>query len=90
MLHGKSVESARRCNSPTYKSGERVFLRKRGGTVKGIYGQSAGLFGGTVDLFRDLEEYGITTKFVTHMTADEIEKHITDKIRVIYGELIGL
>lgn len=50
---------------------------------------SAGLFGGTVDLFRDLEEYGITTKFVTHITADEIKKHITDKTRVIYGELIG-
>lgn len=50
---------------------------------------SSGLFGGTVDLFRDLEEYGITTKFVTRMTADEIEKHITDKTRVIYGELIG-
>lgn len=50
---------------------------------------SSGLFGGTVDLFRDLEEYGITTKYVTHMTADEIEKRMTDKTRVIYGELIG-
>ena len=50
---------------------------------------SAGLFGGTVDLFRDLEEYGITTKFVTHMNADEIEPHITDKTKVIFGEIIG-
>ena len=50
---------------------------------------SSGLFGGTVDLFRDLEEYGLTTKFVTRMTADKIERHITDKTKVIYGELIG-
>ncbi|MCM1334482.1 MAG: aminotransferase class I/II-fold pyridoxal phosphate-dependent enzyme [Bacteroides sp.] len=50
---------------------------------------SAGLFGGTVDLFRDLEEYGIATKFVTRMTATEIEKNLTDKTKVIFGEIIG-
>ena len=49
----------------------------------------AGLFGGTVDLFRDLKEYGITTKFVTHMTTDEIKSQITDKTKVIFGEIIG-
>ncbi|MCM1166718.1 MAG: aminotransferase class I/II-fold pyridoxal phosphate-dependent enzyme [Lachnospiraceae bacterium] len=50
---------------------------------------SAGLFGGTVDLFRNLGEYGIATKFVTHMTAEEIEKNLTEKTKVIFGELIG-
>lgn len=50
---------------------------------------SAGLFGGTVDLFRDLEEYGIATKFIPHITAEELKKNITDKTKVVYGELIG-
>lgn len=50
---------------------------------------SAGLFGGTVDLFRDLGEYGIATRFVTRMTTDEIEKNLTEKTKIIFGEIIG-
>lgn len=46
----------------------------------------SGLFGGTIDLFGDLEAYGIKTKFVTHVNADEVKKLITDKTRVIFGE----
>ena len=49
----------------------------------------SGLFGGTLDLFGDLEAFGITTRFVKHMTADEIKEHLTDKTRVIFGEVIG-
>lgn len=49
----------------------------------------AGLFGGTIDLFGDLAEFGITTRFVNHVTAEEIKPLINDKTRAIFAELIG-
>ena len=49
----------------------------------------AGLFGGTIDLFGDLEAYGIKTRFVKQVNAEQIEKNITNKTKVIFGELIG-
>lgn len=50
---------------------------------------SAGLFGGTIDLFGDLESLGIRTRLVPHMTVQEIEKALSDRTKVIFGELIG-
>ena len=50
---------------------------------------SSGLFGGTIDLFGDLKEFGITTRFVEHTTPKEIEPLINEKTRVIFAELIG-
>ena len=50
---------------------------------------SSGLFGGTIDLFGDFSEFGITTRFVDHMTADEIEPLINEKTKAIFAELIG-
>ena len=49
----------------------------------------SGLFGGTIDLFRDLESFGISTKFVSHVSVSEIKDLITDKTKAIFGELIG-
>lgn len=49
----------------------------------------SGLFGGTIDLFHDLEAFGITARFVRHMTAEEIKEQITDKTKAIFGEVIG-
>ena len=49
----------------------------------------AGLFGGTIDLFDDLAAFGITTRFVEHVTADEIAPLINEKTKVIFAELIG-
>ncbi len=49
----------------------------------------SGLFGGTIDLFSDMEEFGITTRFVHHVTAEEVEPLINDKTKVIFGEIIG-
>lgn len=49
----------------------------------------AGLFGGTIDLFEDLEAFGIKTKFVRHVSADEIAPLITDRTKAIFGEIIG-
>ncbi len=50
---------------------------------------SAGLYGGTVELFEDFEAYGITTHYVTESTPEAFEALITDKTRVIFAETIG-
>lgn len=50
---------------------------------------AAGLFGGTIDLFGDLESFGIKTKFANHVTVEEVEPLITDNTKVIFAELIG-
>lgn len=49
----------------------------------------AGLFGGTIDLFEDLEAFGITTRFVDHVTAEVISPLINEKTKAIFAELIG-
>ncbi|HWQ79809.1 MAG TPA: PLP-dependent transferase [Anaerovoracaceae bacterium] len=49
----------------------------------------SGLFGGTLDLLKDLESFGIITRFAEDMTAAEAEKNITSKTKVIFTELIG-
>lgn len=49
----------------------------------------AGLFGGTIDLFGDLKAFGINTKFVKHITTESIEPLITEKTKVVFGEIIG-
>ena len=50
---------------------------------------SSGLFGGTIDLFGDLEAFGITTRFVKHVTVDEVAPLISDKTKAVFAELIG-
>ena len=49
----------------------------------------AGLFGGTIDLFRNLENLGIKTKLVPRIGVAEIEDLISDKTKAIFGEMIG-
>ena len=49
----------------------------------------SGLFGGTIDLFGDLEVFGITTKFVKHVTVEEIAPLVTEQTKVVFGEVIG-
>lgn len=50
---------------------------------------AAGLYGGTVELFEDLESFGITTRYVTENEPEAYEKLITDRTRVIFAETIG-
>lgn len=50
---------------------------------------SSGLFGGTIDLFGDLSEFGITTRFTESATPEEIEPLINEKTKAIFAELIG-
>lgn len=50
---------------------------------------ASGLFGGTIDLFGDLEAFGIKTRFVDHVTPEEIAPLLNDKTRAVFAELIG-
>ena len=47
------------------------------------------LFGGTIDLFGDLEAFGIRTVFADEVTAESIERLATDKTKAVFTELIG-
>jgi len=48
-----------------------------------------GLYGGTIDLFHDLGKLGIRVVFAEEMTEEGIRPLITEKTRVIFGELIS-
>ena len=50
---------------------------------------SASLYGGSIDLFRDLEAFGIKTIYVKNNDWDEIEKSFTEKTKVVFAETIG-
>lgn len=50
---------------------------------------SASLYGGSIDLFRDLEAFGIHTVYVKNNDWAQIENSITDRTRVIFAETIG-
>ncbi len=50
---------------------------------------SAGLFGGTIDLFGDLRPFGICTRFVKRACVEEIEPLITQHTKAVFVELIG-
>ncbi|MCM1114963.1 MAG: aminotransferase class V-fold PLP-dependent enzyme [Clostridium sp.] len=48
-----------------------------------------GLYGGTLDLFRDLAPFGIKAVFVDDFTADNISAYINENTKAIFAELIG-
>lgn len=48
-----------------------------------------GLYGGTLDLFRDLEPFGIKAVFANDFTAEKISVLITKNTKAIFAELIG-
>lgn len=47
------------------------------------------LFGGTIDLFGDLEAFGIKTVFTDEVTAESVERLATDRTKAVFTELIG-
>ncbi|MCR4780996.1 MAG: PLP-dependent transferase [Ruminiclostridium sp.] len=49
----------------------------------------AGLFGGTIELFADLKQFGITARFVDEVTAESIAPLINERTRAVFTELIG-
>ena len=50
---------------------------------------STGLFGGTIDLFHDLEAFGIKARFVTEVTAESVRSQLSEKTKAVFTELIG-
>ncbi len=50
---------------------------------------SASLYGGTIDLFRDLEAFGIHTRFVKNNQWEEFEAAINENTKLIFAETIG-
>lgn len=49
----------------------------------------SGLYGGTIDLFEDLKNFGIRIVYAPHIRIEEIEPLLTDRTRLIFGEVIG-
>ena len=50
---------------------------------------SASLYGGSIDLFRDLESFGIHTRYVENNNWEQFRENITEKTKVIFAEAIG-
>ena len=50
---------------------------------------SASLYGGTIDLFPDLEAFGIKTRYVENNNWEQIEQSINEHTRLIFAETIG-
>ena len=50
---------------------------------------STGLFGGTIDLFEDLEAFGIVPVFLESITSETVTQAVTPKTRAVFTELIG-
>ena len=50
---------------------------------------SASLYGGSIDLFRDIEEFGIKTRYVKNNDLEAIEGAINEHTRLLFAETIG-
>lgn len=48
-----------------------------------------GLYGGTIDLFRDFEAFGIRTRYAAENTPEAFEEGISSRTRLIFAETIG-
>ncbi len=50
---------------------------------------SASLYGGTIDLFRDIEAFGIKTNYVRNNDWEHIEAAFNERTKVVFAETIG-
>lgn len=50
---------------------------------------SASLYGGSIDLFRDFESFGITTRYVENNNWDEFQAATNEHTRLYFAETIG-
>jgi O-acetylhomoserine (thiol)-lyase len=50
---------------------------------------SASLYGGTIDLFRDIEAFGIKTNYVRNNDWEQIEAAFNESTKVVFAETIG-
>ncbi len=47
------------------------------------------VFGGTLDLWKDLENFGITVRFVDDLTEEELKRTVNEHTRAVFAETIG-
>lgn len=47
------------------------------------------VFGGTLDLFRDFENFGIKTRFIEDITKEELERNVNEHTKLVFAETIG-
>lgn len=50
---------------------------------------SSGLYGGTIDLFRDFGKLGIKVHYVSSLSSSEVRRHINEHTRALFTETIG-
>ncbi len=50
---------------------------------------SASLYGGSIDLFRDIEAFGIKTRYVKNNDWEGMEKAFTNRTKMVFAETIG-
>lgn len=48
-----------------------------------------GLYGGTIDLFRDFEAFGIKTRYARENSPEAFEEQINERTRLVFAETIG-
>ncbi len=47
------------------------------------------IFGGTLDLFKDLEHLGIKIHLIDEITEDELKKYVNENTKAVFAETIG-
>jgi O-acetylhomoserine (thiol)-lyase len=49
----------------------------------------ASVYGGTLDFYKDLEQFGIKTRYVKDITKEELAKVVNEHTKVVFAETIG-
>jgi O-acetylhomoserine (thiol)-lyase len=47
------------------------------------------IYGGTLDFFKDLEQFGITTRYVEDLTKEQLAEVVNENTKVVFAETIG-
>ena len=50
---------------------------------------TSSVFGGTLDLFRDLENFGIKVCFIDSITKENLDMTVTENTKAVFAETIG-
>ena len=50
---------------------------------------SSGVFGGTIDVFRDLQNFGIQVHYIPYLSEENITPLLNEKTRAVFGEVIS-
>ncbi|MGN0106481.1 MAG: O-acetylhomoserine aminocarboxypropyltransferase/cysteine synthase family protein [Hominilimicola sp.] len=50
---------------------------------------TSSVFGGTLDLFRDLENFGIRVCFIDSITKENLDRAVNEKTKAVFAETIG-